>query len=163
RLDDLDADLIPLLRGLPFVVRVGASGSTTPTRRIVHLLDWHYVPRDQFAAELRTHQPGLPDAGIDREHERLLLDVAALQRAQEAALRRLTKDHGLEKVRVEGLSQEGMEELPLRLALLGAAIGSDSRECRWFRLESGAACVLAAEGLLDVLPLEDEQALEQAN
>jgi hypothetical protein len=162
-LDDLRLDPISLLRGLPFVVKVEATGPATPTRRIVHIRDWHLVPRDQFALDLRSRQPSLSDAAIDREYERHVAEVEAVQLEQEAVLRCLAQHHGLGRVRVEGLTREEMEEgITLRLALL-AARENGVYEWQKFRLESGAACLLASKGVLDVLPLEDEKALEQAN
>src|SRR5262245_23603232 len=53
RLDDLTTPAAHLLRQLPGVVEVEALVSPAkPTRRIIHLRDWHFVPEDQFALDL---------------------------------------------------------------------------------------------------------------
>jgi hypothetical protein len=54
-LDDLTAPAADLLRQLPGVVEVEALVSPAkPTRRIIHLRDWHFVPEDLFALDLRN-------------------------------------------------------------------------------------------------------------
>src|SRR5262249_17434730 len=71
RLDDLTASAELLLRQLPGVVRVEvAVRAEQPTHRIVHLRDWHFVPRDLYARDRRDSagRP-LPDGEVDRLHE----------------------------------------------------------------------------------------------
>src|SRR5262249_9969003 len=52
RLDDLTTSAEALLRQLPGVVQVDTSVSVArPSARIIHLRDWHYVPRDLYALD----------------------------------------------------------------------------------------------------------------
>lgn len=53
-INDLSIDAVAVLRQLPEVATVERSGpNSRPTQRIVHLLDWHFVTRDDYAADLR--------------------------------------------------------------------------------------------------------------
>jgi hypothetical protein len=54
RLDNLNVPVEPILRQLPGVVEVEVRRPTAlARRRIVHLKDWHFVPKDLFAADIR--------------------------------------------------------------------------------------------------------------
>jgi hypothetical protein len=108
--DDLDLPAEPLLRQLPGVVRVERSGPEgRPQTRIVHVRDWHFVPRDLYALDMRTAWGrDLTDAEIDRLHEELLLEVELVQEEQLAMLRCLVKYHGLKKIYSEGLTPAGL-------------------------------------------------------
>ena len=104
-LDELEVDFAPIFRHLPNVAEVTRHGPTErPTHRIVHLLDWHFVDRETFAADLRSlSDKPIADAEIDRRHAKHLTNVAQVQAQQMALLRWLIKHHGLERVHVEGL------------------------------------------------------------
>jgi hypothetical protein len=116
-IDDLAAAPTPLLRGLPGVVAVEALVvAERPTHRIIHLRDWHLVPKDLYAADLRsaTGRP-LSDADIDALHAELLLEVELVQLEQAALLRCLARRHGLRRVLIEGLTPDGVEALTARV------------------------------------------------
>jgi hypothetical protein len=84
RLDDLTASPEAVLRHLPGVVHIEVPvQAEKPTHRIVHLRDWHFVPHDQYAIDLRN-SAGRPftDDEIDRLHEELCLEVEAVQLEQ---------------------------------------------------------------------------------
>ncbi len=122
RLDNLANPVEPLLRQLPGVVGVDvAVRAHRPTHRIVHVLDWHYVPRDLYAVDLR-HAAGraLSDEEVDRLHEELLLEVEAVQLEQLAVLRALVKHHGLRQVFCEGLSPAGLPAFREKIVALRA-------------------------------------------
>jgi hypothetical protein len=109
RLEDLAADAAALLRRLPGVARVDvAVNAERPTARIVHLLDWHAVPREMFAADLRADAGRtLTEEEAQALHDELLLQVELVQIEQGAALRCLVKRHGLKRVLAEGLTHAG--------------------------------------------------------
>src|SRR5947209_13537283 len=54
RIDDLDAQVVDLLRQLPGVIEVEvAVAAAKPTCRIIHLRDWHFVPKDLYTHDLK--------------------------------------------------------------------------------------------------------------
>jgi hypothetical protein len=120
RIDDLDAQVVDLLRQLPGVVHVEvAVAAAKPTCRIVHLRDWHYVPKDLFAIDIKqAHGRELTDDEIDRLHQELLLEVELVQLEQMALLRCLIKHHGLKKVFSEGFSPNELKAYRERIAVL---------------------------------------------
>src|SRR5262245_66447880 len=89
-----------LLRQLPGVAHVElAVAVARPSQRIIHLRDWHYVPRDLSALDLRqAHGRELTEAEIDALHEELLLQVELVQLEQAALLRCLARHHGLRRI-----------------------------------------------------------------
>lgn len=73
--------------------------SKNPVGRIVHLQDWHFVPKDLYAIDMKNaHGRGLTDDEIDRLYQEHLLEVELVQVEQMAVLRCLIKHHGLKKV-----------------------------------------------------------------
>jgi hypothetical protein len=106
RIDDLGSPAVDLLRNLPGVVQVEAGvTSRKPNSRIVHLRDWHFVPKDLYAIDMKqVHGRELTPEEIDRLHQELLLEVELVQFEQMALLRSLIKYHGLKVVYAEGFS-----------------------------------------------------------
>jgi hypothetical protein len=106
RLDDLTPPVADLLRQVPGVVEVEALVSPAkPTRRIVHLRDWHFVPEDLFALDLgRSAGKPLSDAEVKGRYRELLLEVELVQLEQAALLKCLARHHGLRRVLFEGLT-----------------------------------------------------------
>jgi Tfp pilus assembly protein PilO len=119
-IDDLDSPVVELLRQLPGVVRVEvAIAATKPTRRIVHLRDYHFVPKDLYALDMKqAHGRELTDDEIDRLHQELLLEVELVQVEQMAILRCLIKHHGLKRIVSEGFSPGELENYRERIAVL---------------------------------------------
>lgn len=105
---DLNADPFPLLRQLPNVVEVERHGQThQPTRRIIHIADWHFVPKDDYAADLRSlSTEPISDEEIARQHAELLEQVELIQQQQIELLRMLVRQHELKRVHVEGLAEK---------------------------------------------------------
>jgi hypothetical protein len=64
----IDSPVVDLLRQLPGVVQVEVGVTAKkPTSRIVHLRDWHYVPKDLYALDMKeTLGRELTTAEIDR-------------------------------------------------------------------------------------------------
>jgi hypothetical protein len=145
------------LRRLPEVASVEYSGGREAV--VIHLRDWHFVPRELCALE-----------GIDFQGN--LEAVAKVQDEQIAVVRFLIHDYGLSRVYGEGLSDEAMPDLRLRidmlrdLALLEKRRGLDAaarRQQRELTLEVGLPGRLLQSGeIADVLPLEDDKALDDA-
>lgn len=106
RVDDLNSQVADLLRQLPGVDEVEvAVAAEKPTCRIVHLRDWHHVPKDLYAIDMKqAHGRELTDDEIDRLHQELLLEVQAVQLEQIALLRCLIRHHGLKTLFSEGLT-----------------------------------------------------------
>jgi len=120
RIDDLDSPVVNLLRQLPGVVKVEV-GTTAkkPTSRIIHLRDWHFVPKELYALDMKTaHGREMTADEIDRLHQELLLEVELVQIEQMAVLRCLIKHHGLKRVFSEGFSPDELENYKDRIAVL---------------------------------------------
>jgi len=120
RIDDLTASAADLLRQLPGAVQVEVSDSAEkPTCRIVHLRDWHFVPKDLYALDLKNaHVRELSEQEIDRLHQELLLEVEAVQFEQMALLRCLIKHHGLKRIYSEGLTPNDLPNYKERIGVL---------------------------------------------
>jgi len=122
RIDDLDSPVADLLRQLPGVVKVEV-GTTAkkPTSRIIHLRDWHFVPKELYALDMKeVHGRELSADEIDRLHQELLLEVELVQIEQMAVLRCLIKHHGLKRVFSEGFSPGELNAYRERIAVLKA-------------------------------------------
>jgi hypothetical protein len=119
RIDDLHISAADLLRQLPGVVQVEVSVTAEkPTRRIVHLRDLHFVPKDLYAIDLKNAAGReLSDQEIDRLHQELLLEVEAVQLEQMALLRCLIKHHGLRRIYSEGLTTKDLPNYKEKVAV----------------------------------------------
>lgn len=112
------------------------------THRIIHIRNWHFLPKDLFAAEFRQiNGAKSKQSTIDPRYEEFLSEVEAVQQEQIAMLRRLIQQHGLTVVYYEGLIKD---EVPLyrskvkSLRKLGESIPEiefNIRELRLFRRE----------------------------
>jgi hypothetical protein len=94
---------------LPGVVDVEVAISVDrPARRIIHLKDWHFLPRDLFAADIQdqANRP-ISDAEMDDLYE-FLLESELVQIEQKTLLRCLIKLHGLTPVLQEGLTRQDL-------------------------------------------------------
>jgi hypothetical protein len=120
RIDDLDSTVDDLLRHLPGVAQVEvAVTAKKPTARIVHLRDWHFVPKDLHAIDLKVaNGRELTADEIDRLHEEHLLEVELVQVEQIALLRCLIKHHGLKRIFSEGFSPPELEAYREKIAVL---------------------------------------------
>lgn len=122
RIDDLSAPTDEILRGLPGVVQVEVLvKADKPTGRIIHLRDWHYVPKDLYALDMKqVHGRELTKQEIDQLHQELLLDAEIVQLEQMALLRCLIKHHGLKRLHSEGFSPNELEAYREKIAVLRA-------------------------------------------
>src|SRR6185437_13734048 len=86
---------------------------------IVHLRDWHYVPKDLYAIDLKNATGReLSQEEIDRLHRELLLEVEAVQLEEMALLRCLIKYHGLKRIYCEGLTANDFPNYKEKVAVL---------------------------------------------
>ena len=76
-----------------------------PELTVIHLLDWHYIPRDLYEAELRTRAGEVGEEQIESRYQRFVHEVAAVKGDQTAVLRHLER-HGVRAVYQEGLTPE---------------------------------------------------------
>lgn len=176
------------LRGLPGAAGVEVLVSAPrPANRIIHILDWHFVPRDLYAPDLRQAAGRqLSDREVDDRFRELVREVDAVQQDQEVILDALATRHDLRRVLVEGLTPKGVANYREVLSVFKAtedriarlresAAGLDprpadidhqvetmTRDLRERSLEYGAAGRLMGRGLIDVLPLDDADLLEAA-
>jgi hypothetical protein len=122
QIDDLSAPADSILRGLPGVVQVEVlEKSDKPTGRIIHLRDWHYVPKDLYALDMKqVHERELTEQELDQLHKELLLEAEIVQLEQMAILRCLIKHHGLKRVHSEGFSPNELEAYREKIAVLKA-------------------------------------------
>jgi hypothetical protein len=139
------------LRQTPGVVRVEELVSSQhPTHRIIHIRDWHYIPRDLFTIDVQDANGGkLTEEEVSRLYQQYLEEVEALQVEQMDFLRHLASRYGIRqvlkeavtqanhepyKVQVEGLREMESTEIPkLRKQLaeveaLAKGVGDNSEE-----------------------------------
>jgi len=165
------------LRTLPGFHSVAVhSASNGPTHRIIHLRNWHFVRKADFAADLRSIEgQSLSDDEIDSRYDNFLTDVELVQAEQRQLLKHLIVHHGLRRVYIEGLTKEELPAFQKRIKTLrdfdkhkpkgGTPIEQLMlHEYGLDRLEIGAAGQLYLEGELnDLLPAEDAVAFNRAN
>jgi hypothetical protein len=137
------AEVAELFRA-PHVVRVEAPVRPWRTdRRIIHILDYHWTPRE-------LHEGPEP-------YERHLADVAAVQAEQMPLLRHLTGRYGLKAVYLEGLTADTVGAYREKVAARKAAAEEEA-------VSVGAPGRLLLAGDLDeVRPLDDAEALAAAD
>lgn len=171
-LSDLTAPATAILRSLSGVEAIETLvAAERPTHRIVHIADWHFVPKDAFAADIRdqSHET-ITDEEIEQLYAEHLDEVRRVQAQQRRLLRELIRRHGVERVYCEGLTDGDLPVYKVIIEhisrcelgerdLTAGGTGVDET-----LLRIGAAGQLLAAGeLAEVLPAEDEIAYEQAN
>jgi len=112
-----------VLRQLPGVARVDVPlAPKNPADRLVQLRDWHYVPKDLFAVDVRGAEgKALTDTDVDLRYQEFLLQVEVVQLEQMAVLRCLIKHHGLRCVFIERFTPEQIPGFKDRVAALREA------------------------------------------
>jgi hypothetical protein len=138
--------------------------------RIVHLCNWHMIPRQNFEAVLKAD--GLETAEIDRRFRQHELRVESVQREQYSLMLFLVPELQLRSIHLEGLCMEDAERFSKRLrqlrsaGLTGNALPSQKSTAEMIRQErllAGTAGQLLMDGILDVLPVEDRSVFEAAS
>jgi hypothetical protein len=151
-------------------------GRNGPTHRIIHLHNWYFVRKADFAADLRSIEgQSLSDDEIDSRYDNFLTDVELVQAEQRQLLKHLIVHHGLKWVYIEGLTKEELPAIQKRIKTLRdfdkhKPMGETPieqlmlHEYRLDRLEIGAAGQLFLEGELNnLLSAENAAAFTQAN
>jgi hypothetical protein len=182
----LDAPALDILRQLLGVVQVEALVTCpAPTQPIIHIRDWHLVPRDDFVAVVNASlgRKVSPDEA-DVRFQELQLQVDVVQHEQLAMLRLLVRHHSLKRTLSESVSTQGIPAFRQRLDRLrktdedlaqlvksraGLSRGTPEidREIATIQaghrlqlLEVGASGRLAIERLAEVVPLEDDRVFD---
>jgi hypothetical protein len=147
------------LRGLPEIARVDYSGPTDAELTVVHIRDFHFVPKELADVEGLNYQA-------------LLDEVERVQTDEMAIARFLIRHHALRAVFSEGLSKDSMSAFKVRVDLLrdmdtlaraGKLDADENRQRREIALNVGApGQLLSAKEIREVLPLEDEKALQDS-
>lgn len=120
QIDDLTASAEDIIRQLPGVAHVDvAVRAAKPTHRIIHLRDWHTVPADLYAVDLKNATgKDLSADEIAQRHKELLLEVEAVQAEQIALIRCLIIHHGLKRLYSEGLTEKDLPNFTAKVAAL---------------------------------------------
>ena len=75
------------------ILFAGCQKTATPPplpRQALHVCNWHYVPKDHFAADLKSAGDGqLSAEDLDAQYSEFLAEVEAVQAEQVAELRKL--------------------------------------------------------------------------
>lgn len=118
-LDILHRSVSGVLKKLPGVSHVEVHRILKPTHRIIQLRDRHFVPKDDFAIELRSssNQP-LADEEIDRQYREFIAEVDSIQEEEMELLRVLIKNHGLKRIHAEGFSEKDLPAYQEKIASL---------------------------------------------
>lgn len=152
------------LQKLPDVASVEVvTAVQPPQRRVIHLLDWHYVEKDKFAIDLGLHD----EKKISEAHQEHIQVVEAVQ----DELRQVIQTLSVEQVFMEGVTPKNLPQFQARLdALRKFKPRADSpialllaEEYRHDLLRLGGAGQLAMEERIKVLPAEEHEAYIKAN
>lgn len=173
--DKQNPNLMDQLRNLPSVHSVTSTPTKSkPKQIIIHLLNWHYVSKEDFVSDLSDSSGDkLSEAEIEKRYLEFLNDVEAIQGEQKQILRHLIKHHKVRSVHMEGLSEKNLSAFNSFIKILKEFEVPESdgafdlflkeqyrRDC----LQMGAAAQLVISNELNsVLPLENAKAFEAAN
>lgn len=138
-------------------------------RRIIHLCNWHMVPRELFAKAMTAD--GKTEEEIDEFYSEHLTEVESVPDEQRSLLPFLIEELKLRAVYIEGLIPDEVEHFKKRAAMACRAKVRDDDPTEQFfaaivrgdKLMIGIAGQLNAVGKLDVLPSEDRVVFEAAN
>ena len=164
------------LEKFPKVKQVDAAGEKNAPCQVIHLLNYHFVSRELFAADLEDRlQKRLSRIELNKEYRNFLDRVEEVQEDQIIVLRQLISDQGVKEVYYEGVTQENLNSFLSRVKRLKEfqppVVASASPFDLLIReqyeqdlLEIGASGKLLMTGeLKSVLPLDDKELLEAAN
>jgi hypothetical protein len=74
-------------------------------RQIVQICDWHIVPPEAYASDLRSQDATITDDEIEVSYRELLAEVEAVQAEQRKLLVYLIERYDVQSVHVEGLTE----------------------------------------------------------
>tara|TARA_R110001592_G_scaffold29135_3_gene105978 strand:- start:14629 stop:15438 length:810 start_codon:yes stop_codon:yes gene_type:complete len=169
------ADLSSQLRKIPTVASVvNTPINSKPKQIIIHLLNWHFVSRDDFATDLSDSSDGkLSEADIERQYFEFLDDVEAIQKEQKQILRYLIKNCEVRSVYLEGLTEKNLKALNSFVKTLrefevpegnGAIDLFLKEQYRRDLMQLGVPTqLMITNELKSVIPLENSAAFKSAN
>ena len=170
-----DPNLISQLQKLPSVHSVTSTPTKPkPKQIIIHLLNWHFVSKEDFAADLSDLSDGkLLEDEIEKQYLDFLNDVETIQKEQKQILRYLSKHHRVRSVYMEGLTKKNLNAFNHFIKTLqefevpegdGAFDLFLKEQYRRDCLQLGAAAqLLISNELESVLPLENAEVFEAAS
>ncbi|QDT95639.1 hypothetical protein [Gimesia aquarii] len=142
---------------------------------IIHILNYHYVTPEVFAADLKDQDSTITQEQIDKQYFEFLKRGGSLQKEQVKLLRRLIKRRKLKSVYIEGLTEKNYKGTMRFIETLknyekyktppeSSFDKLVAAQNRLDLLELGAAGQLVVNGELEtLLPAEDLEAMEAAN
>lgn len=142
---------------------------------IIHILSYHYVTPEVFAADLKDQDSSIPQKQIEKQYFDFLKEVESVQREQVKILRRMIDRYNLKGVYIEGLSEKNYKGTMRFIEILKKYEKQKSppesdfdrsveAQNKLDLLELGAAGRLVVkEELSTLLPAEDSEAFEAAN
>lgn len=170
-----------LHKSLSNVATIESKPIDKPTSYIIHILDWHYIPKEMFLADLRDQ--GITD-DLDAKYAKHLAAVENVQAEQMVLLRTLVEKHSVTEVYAEGVTKDNTPEYERRLeklaklgeklcllqkiageiddANLRQKVKAGEQSLSIELLQVGVAAQLRMEGVLKTLPAEDENAFQAA-
>jgi hypothetical protein len=157
-----------------------------PPQRIIHVKNWHWIPKAPFAIDQRVLEPDLTEEQIDVRYGRFLDDIEELQKEQAELIRQLARQYGLRSAFYEGITPDNLQAFQAannRLKLthrlqdkmksyeettetieIRRNLDQLAKDLREDRIQLGAIGSLIRDGDLDdVIPLESTEMLEAAN
>jgi hypothetical protein len=153
-LTDLRSNAVALLKQADGVAKVERLVAVDrPKHRIIHIRDWHTLPLDLFAADLRDQDESIGDEEVERLYAESLAATSRVQASQRKLLRWL----GVRRVYLEGLTDRDM---PAYLALV-RAVGRRGADVLPPHFGAPAQALVAGE-IDEICPAEDETAFEAA-
>jgi hypothetical protein len=150
------------LPGDPIIdIRIRAA---KPTVRIIQVADFHFVPEALYALELELKDGKPPtERELTTKYATFLDGLQTFEIEQFALLQALVKRLGVRQIFPEGLTPDNFHDFKLLESLLiDPADGLRDPERRLFLLQYGPAFWLAAEGVVQVVPLDDMDTLMAA-
>lgn len=168
-------NLTTQLRKIPGVHSVTSTPiKSKPKQVIIHLLNWHFISREDYAADISDIEgKPIPEEELEKQYTEFLDEVEAIQKEQKRILRHLIKQHKIQSVYIEGLTEKNLSAFSKFIKTLRefeVPKGDDAFDLffkdqyRKDLLQMGvAAQLLISKELKAVLPLENAEAFESAN
>jgi len=134
-----------------------------PTHFIVHVLNVHFVDRESFIADAMAAE-GLSSDEAERQYVEFLADLEAFQDEQAELLQSTLREWRIDRVYVEGWTDEAAWVFRLIARALWRRDAADNQGLRSKRLEFGPAAQLFATGRLgEIEPVESQTLFDAAN
>jgi len=172
--DPQSADLAVSFRKLPVVKSIEIQPTKTQARkRIIHILDWHYVDEASFVADIKDADEDLSEDEIKEAVEQHRKTVNKVQKQEKKVILFLAAEFGIKQVFHEGFTLEELDGYKKRIKLLkdfeppkgnGGFDLFMRHEYQTDLLLIGAPGQLLIEEKIEaVLPAEEAEAYEAAN